>query len=445
MKALYLFWVIAILSLTLVADSGTTKKRLTITTTTLFVRATPSTTAKKLHLLAKGDIVLSLEEKQHNEDIDWIKIEYGVKEQKVKGWIAAQYTAAFTKKSWGLPNFMHDYPAMEKDHKFPGNPPVKVRGIYLSMFSAMRGRLRTYLRASLGSGINTFVIDIKNTNGRLLYRDPAVEKFLPKAYKKAIYSDISYIKQWLAPRKIYKIARIPVFKDDLYARTYPDEAIKLEGTDTPFEDRNGMHWVSPCSKRYWDYVITISEGAADAGFNEIQFDYIRFPDVNKAMSWGSCGTRREIVRNFLLYAAERLHKKNVFISADVFGLVSSVSGDLHIGQYWEAMSSAVDYICPMIYPSHYATGFAGLKTPDSNPRKTVGVSVWTAKKRNRNIESPAKIRPWIQDFTAFWIKGHINYGDTEIRAQIEALEKTGIDEYLLWNPKNRYHYKATTP
>jgi hypothetical protein len=75
--------------------------------------------------------------------------------------------------------------------------------------------------------------------------------------------------------------------------------------------------------------------------------------------------------------------------------------------------------------------------------KTVSVSVWTAKKRNKNIQTPAKIRPWIQDFTAFWIKGHINYGEAEVRAQIDALQKTGVDEYLLWNPKNRYHYSAT--
>ena len=140
MKTLHLLLFITIFFLTFVADGAIEQKLLSITTTTLFVRESPSTTAKKLKMLANGTIVVSLEEKEHNENIDWIKIEYGVKENKIRGWIAAQYTAP-AKKVHGLPNFMHDYPAMEKDHKFPGNPPVKVRGIYLSMFSAMRGRL----------------------------------------------------------------------------------------------------------------------------------------------------------------------------------------------------------------------------------------------------------------------------------------------------------------
>jgi len=226
MKLFHFFLFTTVVLITFITTTAAEQKLLSITATTLFVRESPSTTAKKLKMLAKGTIVISLEETATEDDIDWVKIEYGIDEHKVKGWIAAQYTAT-AKKVHGLPNFMHDYPAVEKNHKFAGNPPVKVRGIYLSMFSAMRGRLRIYMKASLDSGVNTFVIDIKNTNGTLLYKDPAIKKFLPKAYKKAIYSDISYIKKWLTPRKIYRIARIPVFKDDLYARTYPDEAIKL--------------------------------------------------------------------------------------------------------------------------------------------------------------------------------------------------------------------------
>lgn len=419
------------------------KEFLKITTETLFVRATPSSTAKKLQMLAKGAVVISLKQKEQNGDITWIRIECKGKDDKIIGWVAEQYTTITKKeKAPGIPTHIHDYPAVKKNHNFPNNPPVEVRGIYLTMFSAMKGRLRSFFKRIQGSEINAFVIDIKNTNGRLLYRDPKIKEFLPQAYKKAIYSDISYLKEWLAPRQIYRIARIPVFKDDLYAKTYPNEAIKDAKTGEIFKDRDKLLWVSPCSRRYWDYILTICEGAADAGFNEIQFDYVRLPDVNDELSWGKCGTRREIIREFLLYATKRLHKKKVFVSADVFGLVSSVRGDMHIGQYWEAMSSVVDYMSPMAYPSHYAPGYAGVAIPDANPEKVISVSLFDAKKRNKNIAIPAKIRPWIQDFTAFWIKGHIEYGEAEVTIQIEALKALGIHEYILWNPKNRYHLKS---
>jgi hypothetical protein len=149
-----------------------------------------------------------------------------------------------------------------------------------------------------------------------------------------------------------------------------------------------------------------------------------------------------VIQDFLLRAREQLHPLEVYISADVFGLAASARDDVNIGQYWEAVSNAVDYISPMTYPSHYADGFYGLNVPDKYPYKLMDMVTKDALRRSQNIETPAKIRPWIQGFTATWVPGYITYGPTEIRAQIQALEDNGIPSYLVWKPNSRYDEAA---
>jgi len=141
---------------------------------------------------------------------------------------------------------------------------------------------------------------------------------------------------------------------------------------------------------------------------------------------------------YLKYAKKELSPLNVYISADIYGLVGSVSDDMGLGQYWEAVSNIVDYVSPMMYPSHYGNGVYGLSVPDAFPYETIDIGTKDALIRNKNIQTPATIRPWIQDFTASWVKGHIKYGPEEVRKQIKALEDNGVKEYLLWNPNNRY-------
>ena len=129
---------------------------------------------------------------------------------------------------------------------------------------------------------------------------------------------------------------------------------------------------------------------------------------------------------------------DVYISADIYGQVGSSSDDMALGQFWEAVSSEVDYVSPMMYPSHYGKGVYGLAVPDANPYKTIYASTKDSINRNNNIDSPAIIRPWIQAFTATWVKGHISYGPNEIKDQVKAMKDLGVDEYILWSPTNRY-------
>ena len=125
--------------------------------------------------------------------------------------------------------------------------------------------------------------------------------------------------------------------------------------------------------------------------------------------------------------------------------MGSLPDDMALGQHWESVSNVVDYICPMIYPSHYGKGVYGLPVPDAEPYKTVYRSTQDSMNRNANIDTPAMIRPWIQAFTARWVKGYITYGPEQIELQVKALKDLGINEYILWSPTNRYKIEKNPP
>jgi hypothetical protein len=322
---------------------------------------------------------------------------------------------------------------------------VKAKGIYLTRYSSTPVRLNHFFNLVKGTEINTFVIDIKNERGNLLYKSEAAEKYYPRANQSVMYKEKESILEQISKAKknnLYLIARVVTFKDDGYAKANPDSAIDDNETGTTYIDRDKLRWVSPHNRKYWEYLIELCKEAADLGFNEIQFDYIRFTDWKSNLNFKN--TEREskslAIQRFLKYAREELSKKEVYVSADIFGLVASASDDLNLGQYWEGISNVVDFVSPMIYPSHFSYGFGGIPIPDTEPYKIVYISARDSVARNKNIETPAIIRPWIQDFSAYWLKGHIKYEKQQITDQIKALNDNGIDEYLLWNPKNQYKY-----
>ncbi|HCJ57184.1 MAG TPA: hypothetical protein DHV55_07350, partial [Clostridiaceae bacterium] len=295
------------------------------------------------------------------------------------------------------------------------------------------------------TNINAFVIDVKDDKGYMLFPTKAAEKFSPKANEKATVKDIQALMKKLKDNNIYAIARIVSFKDPTYTTQNPDKAIIYKDTGKPFMNKDGLIWASPHDRILWEYNLEVSKEAADAGFNEIQFDYVRFPasdggKLDKHLDYRneSGESKPGTIQNYLKYAREQLSPKKVYISADVYGLVGSVEDDMSLGQYWEAVSNIVDYICPMMYPSHYANNTYGVPVPDADPYKTVYNSAKDSAIRNKNMTTPAIIRPWIQDFTAPWVKGYIKYGDKQVIEQIKALEENGIDEFLLWNAGNKY-------
>ncbi len=341
-----------------------------------------------------------------------------------------------------------DYGPFEKLGDRPGNPPVKVRGIFMTAHSASTSNFERLLEIVDSTDINTLVIDVKDDNDNILFFSETAEKYNPDGNKVFIKDMEAFMKE-LDDRGIYTIARVVVFKSPKYAKLHPDRAIVHRATGQPFSNKDGAYWASPFDRDLWDYNVGVAKEAVAHGFDEVQFDYVRFPasaenrmDATLDYRNTELESKTAAIQGFLKYAYGELAPMGAYVSADVFGWAATALTDVGIGQHWEAITSVVDYICPMIYPSHYGPGIFGYAVPDAHPYGTVYAATLDAQERNANTYTPAKIRPWIQDFTAPWIKGHINYGHQEILDQVRALEDSGVDEYMFWNAGNRYTTSA---
>ncbi|WP_052045260.1 putative glycoside hydrolase [Caloranaerobacter azorensis] len=328
---------------------------------------------------------------------------------------------------------------------------IKVKGIYLTGNTlAYNKRFYKLLDLVKTTELNAMVIDIKDDLGRLTYKSNVDMVNEIGADKHAKVGNFYEKMEILRENNIYPIARIVTFKDRLAGTKRPDLAIKTKNGKV-WRDNSGNAWLNPYNREAWEYPIRIAEEAALMGFKEIQFDYVRFPtDGNRSIiDYGeeSIGkTKAEVIAEFLKYARERLEPKGVYVSADIFGLVTTVKDDMRIGQHLETLATSTDILCPMVYPSHYALGSYGIAYPDSQPYKIVYTSLSRAKARIDNIkteEPKAIIRPWLQDFSATWLrklygKHYINYGPEQIKAQIKAVYDAGLEEWIFWNAGNRY-------
>ncbi|MDD3439048.1 MAG: putative glycoside hydrolase [Clostridiaceae bacterium] len=422
-----------------------------ISASKLKVRESAGTDAKALDDLIKGTAVDIVEEKMDDSGKAWYRISYDGITGSNEGWIAAEYTVRDRTELLDENLRKLDFSPQNKTYEYPGNPRVQARGIYLTKYSASNDRLDKLIEMTKRTKINTFVIDVKDDKGHMLFPTKAAEKYSPEANKYATVKDIGALMKKLKENNIYTVARIVSFKDPTYTKQHPDRAIIYRDSGKPFTNSDGLIWASAYDKVLWEYNLEVSKEAAETGFNEIQFDYVRFPasdggKLDKSLDYrnNEGESKPQAIQDYLKYAREQLAPLNVYISADVYGLVGSVADDMSLGQYWEAVSNAVDYICPMMYPSHYANGTYGLPVPDAYPYETVFNSAKDSAARNKNIETPGAIRPWIQDFSAPWVPGHIKYSDKQVKEQIRALEENGIGEYLLWHAGNRYSEGAVT-
>lgn len=376
----------------------------------------------------------------------WAKIKYQKNLKNKEGWIKAEnLNKEFNSViSTDLKNI--DFSPVEKPN-FTENPKkTNVRGIYLTVYSAASDKKMDELIAlTKRTPINAFVIDVKDDGGHLLFKTDAEKTYLGENKKYYPIADVEKFMKKLKDNNIYTIARIVSFKDPRYAKKNPDKAIIKRADGTPYTNSDGVIWVSAHDRNLWKYNIEVAKEAAKLGFNEIQFDYVRFPASNggkldKQLDYRNVKseTKPETIQKYLKYARKELQPLGVYISADVYGQVGSSADDMGLGQHWETVSNEVDIISPMAYPSHYGNGVYGLSVPDANPYATIYRSTIDGVNRNNNITYPANVRPWLQAFTAKWVKGYIPYGKKEIDAQVKALKDLGINEYLLWSPSNRY-------
>lgn len=323
---------------------------------------------------------------------------------------------------------------------------VKVKGIYMTGNTvAYKERFDKLINLIKTTEINAVVIDVKDDTGLMTYSSSLPDVAFTGANKNVRIKDINEIMKVLRENNIYAIARIVTFKDRIAGDRYANMAVKNTSGGV-WRDRHGMSWLNPYNKDSWDYIVDIAEEAAAIGFDEIQFDYVRFPtDGNtKIIDYGSSSkgkSKAEAIAGFLSYGRERLSKKGVVVSADVFGLVTTAKDDMKIGQQLESIAGSVDVICPMVYPSHYGKGSYGVAEPDFEPYKIVNRSVKVAQERISKIkgaEQTAVLRPWLQDFTASYLPRYKKYGPAEVRAQIDATYAAGAEEWLLWNAGNKF-------
>ncbi|SFB40992.1 hypothetical protein SAMN05216312_107198 [Cohnella sp. OV330] len=329
-------------------------------------------------------------------------------------------------------------------HADPQPDAPKVKGVYVTAYSAGGERMSTLLDLLDKTALNAMVIDIKDDLGYITYKtdNPELQKLgTPMRFIK----DIGALMDTLKKHEVYPIARIVVFKDSVLAKKHPELSF-VTANGTVWQNGKKDSFVNPYRKEVWDYNIAVAKEAAKLGFKEIQFDYVRFPEGFEKKADGLKFTktdesRTDVVSGFVNYAKEQLEPLGVRVSVDIFGYAASVPAAEGIGQDFGKISSNVDVISPMIYPSHYSTGWFKQKDPDKAPYATIkGAMVDTNKKLAPLADAKPVIRPWIQDFTASWLgSGHyIKYGATEVQAQIKALHDSGVDEYLLWNATNRY-------
>jgi hypothetical protein len=321
-------------------------------------------------------------------------------------------------------------------------PPIK--GVYATAHSAAGARMQTLLKLLDDTELNALVIDIKDDWGYITYPtgNPELEAM---GTTQKIIPDIDALMKTMKEHDIYPIARIVVFKDTVLAKKRPELSfLNPDGTVWGNGKNPPDSFVNPYMKEVWDYNIAVAKEAAKAGFKEIQFDYVRFPEgfENRADQLKYAKDERariDAIADFVKVAREQLAPLGVRVSVDIFGYAASVPAAEGIGQDFEKISKYVDVISPMVYPSHYGTGWFGSKVPDAAPYATInGAMIDTKKKLDPLGSYKPIIRPWLQDFTASWVQGHIKYGKDEVEEQIRALKENGIEEFLLWNAVNTY-------
>lgn len=328
------------------------------------------------------------------------------------------------------------------------NPPKIIKAVYFSAASAGSSKRVDYLMQLLKeTELNAAVIDLKDFGGYVAYNSglSAVAKYITK---KMIISRLDLLVRRLHRTGNYAIARIAIFQDPALAKARPDLAIK-QGQQL-WQDRKGLSWVDPAAIAVWDYNIALAQEAAALGFDEINFDYIRFPSDGNLITasypvWNKQVPQSRVLKEFFQRLSQSLPQTK--ISADLFGYVLSRTDDFGVGQILEDALGNFDFVSPMVYPSHYPKGFLGLTNPAAQPGVVVKEAMTNGQKRLQAFftEQPAagrqtKLRPWLQDFDLGAV-----YDAAMVRAQIKATADSLGEEYsgfMLWNARNEYTAEA---
>jgi len=335
------------------------------------------------------------------------------------------------------------------------NPPEVIKALYATTWTAATDtQINHLIDLANKTEVNAVVIDVKDYTGYISF-DTNLEAVEAVGAEKIIIKDIDTLINKLHANNIYAIARITVFQDPVLASKRPDLAVQSKSTGKIWKDRKGLAWLDPASMEVWNYIVAIAREVDKHGFDELNFDYVRFPSdgvmSDMAFPFYNSETKYKsaVMKDFFKYLSDNLRSRGIKISADLFGLVTVNNDGLGIGQVMEDALINFDAICPMIYPSHYASGFIGLKNPGAYPYEVIKYSMEEARKKIAALEilknsttssteiqnaKIGKMRPWLQDFDL-----GADYTAEMIRLEKKALIDAGFnDGWMMWDPKNIY-------
>lgn len=430
----------------------------------LFVRTaanvlTSETDNKVIGLINKGDEVevISYNKVLSNGIVDM----YHIKNDQIDGYVYGKYMTwtkeladlnynaseldaihGKIKDSYGGGSALKlDYYPVEKPSFENNVMPESVYALYLNNNSSVLKKIDSYIEFAKETNINTFVVDIKDDN-MPGYKSKVMETLSPTNYKKANNSFDEYktaIKK-LKDSGFYVVGRITVFKDSYYVKDHEENAIKTIDTGKPYY-HNNAYWPTPFSRDVWYFNVELAkEAVTEMGFNEINFDYVRFPDrlqsktnlIDLQNKYDE--DKAEAIQRFLQYATDEIHKLNAYVSVDVFGESTNGNYMTAYGQYWPAISNVVDVICGMPYPDHFAANSYGIAKPWNEPYKIMNAWGKEAIKRQNWTTSPAKVRTWIEAYNS---KYGMEYNAKEVQAEIQGLFDAGLkDGFITWNNSN---------
>jgi hypothetical protein len=309
--------------------------------------------------------------------------------------------------------------------------PAEMRGVHVTMaLASLEGKIDEYLGLT-SEGLNTIELDVKDENGEVGFRRPMVPLAHEIGAARRYYNPYE-VARAAHTRGVYLVGRIVVFEDPVLSEHKPSYAIRTRGGGV-WRTGAGLGWVNPYDQRVWKYVTDLGAAAAKAGFDEIQFDYVRFPtdgDLSRAVFPGATRkSKARVIADFMSYASSRLKPLGVRVSADVFGL--SATRNMKIGQRPDRLARYLDAIYPMVYPSHFGPGEYNLDNPNAQPGRTVALAL-----RDFDVAlggSKTRLVPWLQDFSL----GR-NYTLADVRDQIQAARDAGAQGFLLWNAGGVY-------
>lgn len=329
----------------------------------------------------------------------------------------------------------------------------KIKGIYLPAYIVgNEERFGPIFENMKKSCINAIVVDAKDDLGRITFNIDNEYVKSQKTTNENQIKDIDAFIKLCKENNIYTIARVASFYDKYITILRPELAIhKKDGKY--YKDNKGWYWLNPYSEDVKKYLIEIGKGCAKAGFDEVQYDYFRFSadagmrNVKFSDEEVKGRSKIEVITELAQDIYQELIPENIFISIDVFGaIMDSYKDQNSIGQEYETLLKNVDYLCPMVYPSHYANQTFGIDIPDKHPYDSVKnaliTSTNTIKKTYDSTAHYGKVRPWLQGFTASYLPDFIAYDANEYKEQIKAVEDAGHDEWMFWHPGGTYKWDA---